>query len=65
MHTVVAGDFSKPCTPATSGGFYSGDLPASGNVSLHSLTTASTLAFFGPRLIYPSQVILLNYCQQH
>lgn len=64
-HTVTAGDFSKPCTPATSGGFYSGDLPAKGNVSLHSLTTMSALVFLRPRLIHPSLVILLNHCQQH
>lgn len=62
MHTVVAGDFNKPCTPATSGGFYSGDLPAKGNVRLYSL---ASLAFLGPWLIFPSPVILLNYCQQH
>lgn len=33
MHTVVAGDPKKPCTPATSGGFYSGELPSDNNVS--------------------------------
>jgi len=62
MHTVTAGDFNKPCTPAASGGFYSGALPGEGNVRLYSLTS---LTFLGPRLIFPSQVILLNYCQQH
>ncbi|KAM6517030.1 hypothetical protein FSOLCH5_007983 [Fusarium solani] len=45
MHTVVAGDFSKPCTPATSGGFYSGDLPASGN-SFFSITVNNTDPIF-------------------
>ncbi|KAJ4188947.1 hypothetical protein NW755_006448 [Fusarium falciforme] len=45
MHTVVAGDFDKPCTPATSGGFYSGDLPASGN-SFFSITVNNTDPIF-------------------
>ncbi|KAI8665329.1 hypothetical protein LRP88_04155 [Fusarium phalaenopsidis] len=45
MHTVVAGDFSKPCTPATSGGFYSGVLPASGN-SFFSITVNNTDPIF-------------------
>lgn len=33
-HNVVAGDFKKPCTPLSSGGFYSGSLPSGKNVSL-------------------------------
>lgn len=32
-HSVVAGDFKKPCTPAASGGFFSGFLPTSDTVS--------------------------------
>lgn len=35
MHTVVAGDFNKPCTPVTSGGFYSGTVPNGDEVSQH------------------------------
>ncbi|RMJ20133.1 hypothetical protein CDV36_000237 [Fusarium kuroshium] len=45
MHTVVAGDFNKPCTPATSGGFYSGELPASGS-SFFSITINNTDPIF-------------------
>ncbi|KAM0425563.1 hypothetical protein ACHAPT_009094 [Fusarium lateritium] len=45
MHTVVAGDFNKPCTPAASGGFYSGQLPASGN-SFFSITINNTDPIF-------------------
>ncbi|KAI8716793.1 hypothetical protein NCS52_00973700 [Fusarium sp. LHS14.1] len=45
MHTVVAGDFNKPCTPAASGGFYSGDLPAKGN-SFFSITVNNTDPIF-------------------
>ncbi|KAI8664438.1 hypothetical protein NCS55_00952500 [Fusarium keratoplasticum] len=45
MHSVVAGDFNKPCTPVTSGGFYSGDLPASGN-SFFSITVNNTDPIF-------------------
>ena len=30
-HSVVAGDFSKPCQPADTGGFFSGFMPVSGN----------------------------------
>ena len=30
-HSVVAGDFSNPCQPAKTGGFYSGFMPVSGN----------------------------------
>ncbi|KAM5343878.1 hypothetical protein ACJ41O_012415 [Fusarium nematophilum] len=41
MHTVVAGDFEKPCAPAASGGFYSGVLPAGGK-SFFSITINST-----------------------
>lgn len=33
MHSVVAGDFKKPCTPVSSGGFYSGTLPDGDKVS--------------------------------
>jgi plastocyanin len=33
MHTVVAGDFNKPCTPVTTGGFYSGTMPMGDKVS--------------------------------
>lgn len=32
MHTVVAGDFNKPCTPVASGGFYSGIMPTGSKV---------------------------------
>ena len=32
MHSVVAGDFKKPCTPVANGGFYSGTLPMSDTV---------------------------------
>lgn len=28
-HSVVMGDFSSPCEPASTGGFYSGFLPSS------------------------------------
>ena len=28
-HSVVMGDFSNPCKPATSGGFFSGFMPTS------------------------------------
>ncbi|RSL87106.1 hypothetical protein CEP51_002399 [Fusarium floridanum] len=45
MHTVVAGDFNKPCTPAASGGFYSGQLPASGN-SFFSISINNTDPIF-------------------
>ncbi|KAL6887044.1 Cupredoxin [Trichoderma evansii] len=41
MHSVVAGDFSKPCTPATSGGFYSGILPT-GDETFFSITINNT-----------------------
>uniref|UniRef100_A0A8H7KEL5 Phytocyanin domain-containing protein n=1 Tax=Bionectria ochroleuca TaxID=29856 RepID=A0A8H7KEL5_BIOOC len=37
MHSVIAGDFKKPCTPVTSGGFYSGTLPM-GDKSFFSIT---------------------------
>jgi plastocyanin len=33
MHSVVAGDFKKPCTPVTRGGFYSGTMPKGDKVS--------------------------------
>lgn len=33
MHSVVAGDFDKACSPVASGGFYSGTLPKSDMVS--------------------------------
>lgn len=33
MHSVIAGDFKKPCTPVSSGGFYSGVLPDGNKVS--------------------------------
>ena len=35
-HSVVMGDFSSPCQPATTGGFFSGFMPTSSgeNVSL-------------------------------
>ncbi|RSL49163.1 hypothetical protein CEP54_012541 [Fusarium duplospermum] len=45
MHTVVAGDFNKPCAPAASGGFYSGELPASGN-SFFSISINNTDPIF-------------------
>ncbi|EEU38635.1 uncharacterized protein NECHADRAFT_9445, partial [Fusarium vanettenii 77-13-4] len=45
MHTVTAGDFNKPCTPAASGGFYSGDLPGEGN-SFFSITVNNTDPIF-------------------
>ncbi|KPM40828.1 hypothetical protein AK830_g5691 [Neonectria ditissima] len=32
-HSVVAGDFKKPCNPLSTGGFYSGSLPSGGKVS--------------------------------
>ena len=37
-HSVVMGDFSNPCQPATTGGFFSGFMPTSSgeNVSLIS-----------------------------
>jgi plastocyanin len=33
QHSVNAGDFSKPCSPASSGGFGSGFLPSGDDVS--------------------------------
>ncbi|KAF4461748.1 extracellular serine-rich [Fusarium albosuccineum] len=45
MHTVVASDFNKPCAPATSGGFYSGELPKGDN-SFFSVTINNTDPIF-------------------
>ncbi|OAQ64606.1 hypothetical protein VFPPC_05864 [Pochonia chlamydosporia 170] len=45
MHSVVAGDFAKPCTPVASGGFYSGFLP-SGDESFFSITIENTDPIF-------------------
>lgn len=33
MHSVIAGDFANPCTPVSSGGFYSGVMPMGSQVS--------------------------------
>ncbi|PNY25385.1 Uncharacterized protein TCAP_04672 [Tolypocladium capitatum] len=40
-HSVVAGDFKKPCTPVANGGFFSGFLPT-GDTSTFSITVKST-----------------------
>lgn len=45
MHSVVAGDFENPCTPVTSGGFYSGVLPM-GDKSFFSITINDTDPIF-------------------
>ena len=39
-HSVVAGDFSKPCQPATSGGFFSGFFPTAVNTTNVRLTSS-------------------------
>ncbi|KAI5462788.1 Cupredoxin, partial [Mariannaea sp. PMI_226] len=44
-HTVVAGNFDKPCTPVSSGGFYSGMLP-NGDQTFFSVTIDSTDPIF-------------------
>ncbi|ODA79138.1 hypothetical protein RJ55_04730 [Drechmeria coniospora] len=54
-HDVVAGDFQKPCQPASSGGFYSGTLPAGGKSSF-SITVNNT----DPIFYYCS---ISNHCQ--
>ncbi|KAH8129467.1 hypothetical protein ACSS6W_008203 [Trichoderma asperelloides] len=45
MHSVVAGNFNKPCTPATSGGFYSGTMPM-GDETFFSITINNTDPIF-------------------
>ncbi|KND86113.1 hypothetical protein TOPH_09264 [Tolypocladium ophioglossoides CBS 100239] len=40
-HSVVAGDFKKPCTPVASGGFFSSFLPT-GDTSTFSITVNNT-----------------------
>ncbi|KAL7940123.1 Cupredoxin [Trichoderma barbatum] len=44
-HSVVAGDFKSPCTPVSTGGFYSGTLP-SGDKSSFSVTINNTDPIF-------------------
>ncbi|KAI5465219.1 Cupredoxin [Mariannaea sp. PMI_226] len=55
QHSVVASDFENPCTPVSSGGFYSGTLP-SGDKSTFSVTLNNT----GPIFFYCS---LPGHCQ--
>lgn len=45
-HSVVMGDFSNPCAPAKTGGFFSGFMPVSSGegVSHHAL---SILCYYG------------------
>ncbi|KAK7414101.1 hypothetical protein QQX98_007044 [Neonectria punicea] len=45
MHSVVAGDFKKPCNPLSDGGFYSGSLP-DGDKSYFAVTINNTDPIF-------------------
>ncbi|KAF4463619.1 extracellular serine-rich [Fusarium albosuccineum] len=45
LHSVVAGDFKKPCEPAANGGFYSGDLP-DGKKTTFTITINNTDPIF-------------------
>lgn len=64
MHSVVAGDFAKPCTPVASGGFYSGFLPSGDQVScqlfhIYDLILDDDVLWWSFRLLIVVRIVFL------